>query len=159
MDLKDIQETSAASKSDADSALGIVGESEQSAKPLLPPKLPKPKVLKPVIWLVLTLASVFFVAALNFMPMFYWLPPGLGETQFDAIGLRATILKNIDQNSVVLEQFSEPEVRVQLLDLPGRHTDQQTLHTQFGDQLDNRIVIAVLRRDTQARELLDSGWF
>ena len=97
MDLKDIQETSAASKSDTDSAFGIVGESEQSAKPLPPPKLPKPKVLKPVIWLVLTLASVFFVAALNFMPMFYWLPPGLGETQFDAIGLRATILKNIDQ--------------------------------------------------------------
>ena len=97
MDLKDIQEISAASESDADSALGIAGESEQSAEPLLPPKLGKPKVLKPVIWLVLTLASVFFVGALNFMPMFYWLPPGLGETQFDAIGLRATNLKNIDQ--------------------------------------------------------------
>ena len=70
-----------------------------------------------------------------------------------------SILKNIDQNSVMLEQLGEPKIRVQLLDLPGRHTNQQTLHTQFGDQLDNRIVIAVLRRDTQARELLNSWWF
>ena len=59
--------------------------------------LGKPKLLKPLIWFGLTLLSVFFVAALNFMPLFYWLPPGFGETQFDAIGLRATILKNLDQ--------------------------------------------------------------
>ena len=97
MDLTDIHETSAEGEIDADSALGNIDEPEQSAEPQSPPKLGKPKVLKPFIWLILTLASVFFVAALNFMPMFYWLPPGLGETQFDAIGLRATILKNVDQ--------------------------------------------------------------
>ncbi|MBH57353.1 MAG: hypothetical protein CMJ82_09235 [Planctomycetaceae bacterium] len=97
MDLTDIQETSAEGKIDADSAFGNTEESEKPSEPRTPSKLGKPKVLKPVIWLMLTLASVFFVAALNFMPMFYWLPPGLGETQFDAIGLRATILKNVDQ--------------------------------------------------------------
>ena len=59
--------------------------------------LKRPRFLKPVVWLVLTLMSVFFVAALEFMPMFYWLPPGLGEPSVDGIGLRATILKNVDQ--------------------------------------------------------------
>ena len=71
------------------------GSAEPPSRPQT--SLGKPKLLKPLIWLGLTLLSVFFVAALNFMPLFYWLPPGFGETQFDAIGLRATILKNLDQ--------------------------------------------------------------
>ena len=76
-----------------------ISEKLGSVEPPAPAKttLGKPKLLKPLIWFGLTLLSVFFVAALNFMPLFYWLPPGFGETQFDAIGLRATILKNLDQ--------------------------------------------------------------
>lgn len=69
-----------------------------------PPEVGKPrlKVLKPLFWLVVTLLSVFFVAALNFMPMYYWMPFGLGEAQVDAIGLRATILKNFDQGLIYM---------------------------------------------------------
>ena len=57
----------------------------------------RPRVLKPLVWLGLTLMSVFFVAALDFMPMYYWMPVGMGTASVDSIGLRATILKNIDQ--------------------------------------------------------------
>ena len=57
----------------------------------------RPRVLKPLVWLGLTLMSVFFVAALDFMPMYYWMPAGMGTASVDSIGLRATILKNIDQ--------------------------------------------------------------
>ena len=76
--------------------------SSQKLVPVEPPapaktSSSKPKIWKPLIWLLLTLLSVFFVAALNFMPLYYWLPPGFGETQFDEIGVRATILKNLDQ--------------------------------------------------------------
>ena len=73
-----------------------VGEDEsvQDSEPEAPARH-RPRVLKPLVWLGLTLISVFFVAALDFMPMYYWMPAGMGTASVDSIGLRATILKNI----------------------------------------------------------------
>ncbi|MCS5559905.1 MAG: hypothetical protein NZ738_10940, partial [Oceanospirillaceae bacterium] len=65
----------------------------------------RPRRLRPLVCLLLTLASVFFVATLQYMPVDFWIRLGaraFGGVAFDSIYFRAEILKNLDQGLIYM---------------------------------------------------------
>ncbi|MGY8734411.1 MAG: hypothetical protein ACKVK0_19935, partial [Pirellulales bacterium] len=65
----------------------------------------RPRRLRPAVCLLLTLASVFFVASLQYMPLDFWIRLGariFGGIAFDTIHFRAEIIKNVDQGLIYM---------------------------------------------------------
>ena len=65
----------------------------------------RPRRLRPLVCLLLTLASVFFVATLQYMPVDFWIRLGaraFGGVAFDSIYFRAEILKNLDKGLIYM---------------------------------------------------------
>jgi len=65
----------------------------------------RPRMLRPLIWLVLTLASVFFVASLQFLPVDFWIRLGyyvFAGQPFDSIHFRAEIWKHADDGLIYM---------------------------------------------------------